>query len=149
MMTYRPPGRAGAFAAALLSLYSAVWAAVSLIVAGPDAVAAPVPRPAVLPGEAATTATAVPAAAPATATPSARLRSRRCRWRRTMAAATWGDACRSSGPRCISSRMMSSSIPGMVLLWLLVRAGGEQGDEPGLSAQLRHRAGGGALDGSG
>src|SRR6185437_9848339 len=37
MMTYRPPGRAGAFAAALLSLYSAVWAAVSLVVVGPDA----------------------------------------------------------------------------------------------------------------
>ena len=40
-MTYRPPGRAGAFAAALLSLYSAVWAAVSLIEVVPDAVAVP------------------------------------------------------------------------------------------------------------
>src|ERR1700733_8386292 len=140
--TYRPAGRSKPAAAALRP-YSVCWAAGSCAMwvvpaelAAPDGIAR-VP-------------TASPAAAATPVTPSTRVRSRRCRCRRSASAATVGRANRSAVEWIISARMTSSSMSGITDLpcHCIGCRVTKKPAEARVLAQLGHGAGQGAPDGS-
>src|SRR3984885_7296893 len=140
--TYRPAGRSKPAAAALRP-YSVCWAAGSCAMwvvpaelAAPDGIAR-VP-------------TASPAAAATPVTPSTRVRSRRCRCRRSASAATVGRANRSAVEWIISSRMTSSSMSGITDLpcHCIGCRVTKKPAEARVLAQLGHGPGQGAPDGS-
>src|ERR1700730_711152 len=152
--TYRPAGRCVA-AAAVLRPYSVCWATVSCAA---WVVPAEPAEPAAAPGRAAGCApdgiarvpTASPAAAAIPVTPTTRVRSWRCRRRRSASAVGAERANRSAVDWIISSRMMSSSMSGITDLSRHCVGCGvrKKPAEARVLAQLRHGAGQGAPDGS-
>src|ERR1700761_2293895 len=140
--TYRPAGRSE-LAAAALRPYSVCWAAVSCAMCvAPAELGAPDGR--------ARVPTARPAAAATPVTPSTRVRSRRCRCRRSASAVAAGPANRSAVDWIISWLMTSSSMsriadPPCHCVGCRVA---EKPVEARVLAQLGHGPGQGAPDGS-